>query len=209
MFFKKNRWWDIFFSLLNLFGFFFFKISLLYLFLQWQEIQNFDDNPATYFLYLELRKLEQKSQFNEVSSESVRPLLVLLDNEVKKPVESINNFLRPTTSPVKKHLTDQEGQNPLSTIFTEHSINSNNPIQSQKSVSSTNSFLPSIKSSGSRKLEPVKLIPSTTTQATSNVDTLYQTAYKSIEKPRKLLDKEFSTQHRAVKATIRPTGLVN
>jgi hypothetical protein len=174
------------------------------------------------FFYLESRKLIQRSQSNtrqqipssnEVSSESIRPLLVLLDNQVKKPVETIinlnENFLRPTTSPVKKHLADQKRTNPLLTKFTEHSI------QSQKSASSTSSFLPSIKSSSSRKFEPVKLIPSTTTtQTTSNLNTLYQialpnqTAYKSVEK-RKLLDKKFPTQHQALKATIRSTGLVN
>jgi len=188
------------------------------------KLINFHDNQ-TNFLYLESRKLIQKSQSNtrqqisssnEISSESIRPLLVLLDNQVKKPVESIinlnENFLRPTTSTVKKHLTDQKRTNPLLTKFTEHSI------QSQKSASSTSSFLPSIKSSSSRKFEPVKLIPSTTTtttQTTSNLNTLHriaalpnQTAYKSIEK-RKLLDKKFATQHQVLKATIRSTGLVN
>lgn len=152
-------------------------------------------------------------------SEPVRPLLVLIDNDIEKPTEPIinlnENFLRPTTSPVKKHLSAQQRKNPLFPMINENLIKSN---RSQHSASTTNSSLPPIRSSSSRKIDQTKLLTAMNTQNSSNLDTLYrialqnQTAYKSVEQTRiekrKLHDKEFATQHRALKGTIRSTGLV-
>jgi len=182
-----------------------------------------------YFLHLELTKLEEKFESkihqqipssNELPSESVRPLLLLLDNDVQKPVEPIidfsENFLRPKTSPLPKHSPNRQRKNRLLTMLSEHPINSNNRIRSQRSSYSASSSVPSIIPSGSRKFEQSKLRP--TTQEASTLDALYrialqnQTAYNSVEQThiekRKLLDKEFATQHRALKGSIRSTGLI-
>ncbi len=183
-----------------------------------------------YFLHLELTKLEEKfeskihqqiSSSNEVPSESVRPLLLLLDNDVQKPpVEPIidfsENFLRPKTSPLTKHSPNRQRKNRLLSMLSEQSINSNNRIRSQRSSYSASSSLPPSRPSGSRKFEQSKLRP--TTQEASTLDALYrialqnQTAYNSVEQThiekRKLLDKDFATQHRALKGSIRSTGLI-
>jgi len=64
-------------------------------------------------LYLESIKLKRNSESktyqsipssNQVSSESVRPLLLFLGNNIEKPAELISeNFLRPKTSPINQH----------------------------------------------------------------------------------------------------------
>ncbi len=135
----------------------------------------------------------------------MRPLLVLLDNAVKKPVEPIIDFgevfLRSKISPVEKHLPDQQRKIPLLTMLNEH------PMRSPRAEYGPGSILPSIKSSGPRKFEQSKLIAGPNTQNLSNV-----TAYKSVEQKhiekQKLLDREFAKQHRAFKGTLRSAGLV-
>ncbi len=169
------------------------------------------------------RKRQEVPSPNEGPSAPVRPLLVLLDNTVQTPVESIidlgENFLRPKTSPVHKHVSDPERQNPLMTMLNKHSPRSNHSSRSAQSKSGSAAFLPLLTASSTRKFEQGRLIPPTTAaQKTSNLDALYrmalqnQTAYKSIVETRiekrKLLDREFTTQHRALKGTIRSTGLV-
>ncbi len=64
-------------------------------------------------MYLESIKLRRNSESktcqsipssNEVSFESVRPLLLFLRNNIEKPVEPISeNFLRPKTSPINQY----------------------------------------------------------------------------------------------------------
>ncbi len=144
------------------------------------------------------------STFSSLSEPTPR-LLVLVDNDIKKRVE---NFLQSNNSSTKKHSSDQ---NRL-TMLNEHSIN-----RSQQSTYSTGSFLPPIVQPSSRKFEQTKFIP-TITQKTSNLDALYgmafqnQTGDKSLEQThiekRKLFDKEFATQHRTLKGTIRLPSLV-
>jgi hypothetical protein len=151
-------------------------------------------------------KLGKKSESkipsaNDIPDKPMRPLLVLLDNAVKKPVEPIINFgevfLRPKTSPVEKHLLDQQRKSSLLTILNEH------PLRSPRAEYGPGSILPSIKSSGPRKFEQSKLIAGTNTQNLSNL-----TAYKSAEQTQKLLGREFANQHRAFKGTLRSAGLV-
>lgn len=175
------------------------------------------------FFCLELMKRKQntkkKNDQELPSSEPVRPLLVLLDTPLEKPIESLininENFVRPTTSPVKKLISDQQGKNTILPRFNKHSAHSN---RSQKLESNQNSFLPSITPTNSRKIDQTKLLTSMNTQDTTNLDTLYrialqnQTAYKSVEQKRiekrKLIDREFAIQHRALKGTIRSAKLV-
>jgi hypothetical protein len=116
---------------------------------------------------------------------------------------------------VNKHLSKQHRENPLLTMLNEQVINSTNPIRTQPTESGSVSFLPPIKPPTSRTHVQNKII---TAQKPSNIDTLYrialqnQTAYKSVEQTRivrrKLIDKEFASQHRALQGTIRSTVLV-
>jgi hypothetical protein len=106
-------------------------------------------------------------------------------------------------------LPTQHRINPLLTMLQRRqSISLNN--QEQSSDSSSGSFLPSVVSTNTQRSGP--------TEKVTHIDVLYrialqnQTAYKSVEPTRidqrKLFDKEFAAQHRALKGTMRSAGLV-
>jgi hypothetical protein len=165
---------------------------------------------------------EQAPSSNEVPSEPSLPLLLLVGNDIEKSVESMitfnKSFPRPNTSPVKTHIPNSHRKNPLLTMLNERSINENNSLPSKQSKRDVVLFQPLMTPAGSRKFEHRKSTPNTT-QKTSDLDTLYrialqnQTAYKSVQQThidkRKLLDKQFATQHRALKGTIRSAGRAN
>lgn len=110
---------------------------------------------------------------------------------------------------MKKH-----NPNTLAPILTEPSMTT---IRTKTSENSSNLFAPILGSTlNMRKSAQNKFHNQ---QKTPNLDTLYrialqnQTACNSIERThidkRKLLDKEFASQHRALRGTIRSAGLVH
>ncbi len=144
----------------------------------------------------------QRLSTTEDQLEPIRPLLVLLGNDIKKPVEpTVINFdadvLRPGTSPMQKNLPiDPHRKTPLWAIINERPIKSSNPFRSNRSERNGTSFLPSIASPDSRKIEHSKSALNMT-QKTANIDALYRIALQNqtvIGKP-KLLDKQFTTQN--------------
>jgi hypothetical protein len=163
---------------------------------------------------------------NEASSESFRPLLLLLDGNIKKPTDPIINltesFLRPKTSPINQQIPTQHRINPLLNMLNGRPFSSNNVSRQQQQQqqhqydSSSVSSLSLMGTTGTRKLIRGKYI---TTRKKSDLDALYrmalqnQTAYKSVEQKRinerKLHDKEFASRHRALKGSMRSAGLVN
>jgi hypothetical protein len=95
---------------------------------------------------------------------------------------------------------------------------SNNQVRQQQLPFESPSFysLSSMATTGSRKLIQGKFV---TTHKAADLDALYrmalqnQTAYKSVAhtriEERKLYDKEFASQHRALKGSMRSAGVVN
>ena len=158
---------------------------------------------------------------SEVSSEPVRPLLLLVGNGVQKPAEPVidleENFLQLRTSPRKKPLPHSSHKNSLWTMLSDRSIKSSSTVRSNLLERDAVSFLPPIRQSATRKSEHNKSTPSAI-QQTANLDALYRialqnrTAYQSVEQThiekRKLLDRKFASDYRALKGTIRSTGLV-
>lgn len=158
---------------------------------------------------------QQLPSIGEASSEPDRPLLLLVgNNEIEKPVEPIIDFgqslrRRKTLSANKHH------QNSLLTMLKERS---NSSVRSKLSEYNTNIFAPILGSAGTQKYGQNKPNP-LNTQKGPSLDTLYrialqnQTACSTIEQAhidkRKLLDKEFVSQHRALRATIRSAALVH
>ncbi|CAF1007459.1 unnamed protein product [Rotaria sordida] len=157
---------------------------------------------------------QQQLSSDENSSEADLSLLLSLNNGVPEPIEPIiefsENFLRPKTSLINKHLPK-----PVLTILNEPSMNSNNPIKTPRSDSTLVSFLSSTVPSSSRTFVPNKFI---TTQKMSNPNTLHQktlqnqTAYKSIKRTRietcQLIDKGFTPQYRDLKRTTQSAGVI-
>jgi hypothetical protein len=186
------------------------------------------------YLFLESIKLKEKFKIktrqqiitptNEVPSQPLRPLLLLLGEEKKKPLDSIfninENFLRPKTSPINRQVPTQHRINPILNMLHGRPFSSNNGSRQQQPQQPYDS--PSFYSSssmgttGARKLVQGKFV---TTHKEQDLDALYrmalqnQTAYKSIEQKviddRKLHDKEFASQHRALKGSMRSVGIVN
>jgi len=187
--------------------------------------------------FIETIKLKRKSSpkiikraassINEIPSEPLRPLLLLLENESEKPVDPLiniaANFLRPKSSPINKQFPIQHRINPLLNMLDGRPGSSTNTIRSphyqqqQTSLESSSvNSLTSIPTTGPRKLIQGKFI---TTHKAADLDALYrmalqnQTAYKSVEQTRidqrKLYDKEFASQHRALKGSMRSAGTVN
>ncbi|CAF2742059.1 unnamed protein product [Rotaria sp. Silwood2] len=156
---------------------------------------------------------------DESSSETDLPLLLSLNNDDSEPVEPIinfsENFLRPKTSPIKKHLPNQHRIKPMLTILNGPTMNSNNPMKTQRSESSSVSFLSSTITSSSRILPQDKLI---TTQKVSNPNALYQktlqnqTDHKSVKRTRieaaQLIDKDFTSQYRVLKRPTQSAGVI-
>lgn len=179
-------------------------------------------------------KLKQKSKpknckqpissSNEISSEPpLRPLLLLLNEETKKPNEPFfnigANFLRPKTSPNNQQVSTPHRVNPLLNMIDARPFSSNGSRQQQQQQQYDSSSFYSLSSAvttGSRKLVQGKFI---NTHNKSNLDALYrmalqnQTAYKSVEQTRiedrKLHDKEFASQHRALKGSMRSASVAN
>jgi hypothetical protein len=99
-------------------------------------------------------------------------------------------------------------------------MSSANPTQQQQpqpfESSSFYSLTSSLATTGSRKLIQGKFV---TTHKASDLDALYrmalqnQTAYKSVDQTRihqrKLHDKEFASQHRALKGSMRSSSVAN
>ena len=126
----------------------------------------------------------------------------MIEEKKKKPVvvEQFIDFnaseFRPSTSPIKKHLPELRRTNALSNMFQE----------------SKSTKLPVLRSNSSRKIRPPKSAQHRVEQ-NSNLDTLYrialqnQAACKSIDQShiekRKTIDRDFASQHRAMKATVR------
>jgi hypothetical protein len=207
--------------------------------------------------FLESFKLKQKLQSknpkktmttsNEIPSEPLRPLLLLLNENSKKSVDPIfsitENFLRPKTAPINQQVPSQhrvnpflsmlEGRpassnnifqqppqhriNPLLTMLDNRPASSNNVFRHQQQYDSPSSHsLHSTGTKGARKLFRGKFA---TLHKKADLDALYrmalqnQTAYKSVAQTRiadrKLHDKEFASQHRALKGSMRSAGLVN
>jgi len=165
----------------------------------------------------------QASSSNKVPSETQLPLLLLLDNDNAETIDPMMNktksFLRPKTSPVHKPLTTQHRIDPLLTLLDECLDNSNNVIQQQQQYPFESSSFYSLSSTGktrSRKLTQDKFFNK---HKASNLDVLYrmalqnQTAYKSVEKKvieeRKLQDKQFAIQYRALKSSMGWARLAN
>lgn len=172
-----------------------------------------------YFIHLGPIKVKQARHqiptSNAQSSESTQPLLLLIGNEIEKPVEPMinfsQNFLRPKSTPMNIH---KRNSNALLTMFHEPSTAT---IRTKTSDSNSNLFAPILSSGNStRKSAKTKF---NNQQNAPNLDTLYrialqnQTACNSIEQAqidkRKLLDKNFASQHRALRATMRSAGLVH
>ncbi|CAF1532460.1 unnamed protein product [Rotaria sordida] len=161
---------------------------------------------------------------NEISSKPLRPLLLLLENEREKPSDPVinlnENLFRPKTSPINKQLTSSHRINPLLNMLDGRPTSSNNMIRQQIQQQSfdTSSFysFSSMGTSNPRKLIQGKFV---TTHKESDLDALYrmalqnQTAYKSVEQKRieerKLYDKEFASQYRALKGSMRSVGFTN
>ncbi|CAF1391565.1 unnamed protein product [Rotaria sordida] len=161
---------------------------------------------------------------NEISSKPLRPLLLLLENEREKPSDPVinlnENLFRPKTSPINKQLTSSHRINPLLNMLDGRPTSSNNMIRQQIQQQSfdTSSFysFSSMGTSNPRKLIQGKFV---TTHKESDLDALYrmalqnQTAYKSVEQKRieerKLHDKEFASQYRALKGSMRSVTFTN
>ncbi|CAF1083012.1 unnamed protein product [Adineta steineri] len=104
---------------------------------------------------------------DEISLESLRPLLLLADNGRRKSVDYIfdeNQYIpRPTTSPVKNRSNTSHRMNSLSYLLDNYS---NNIIQQPPFYS-----LPTMKATNSRKLISNKLLKQ---EKPSNVNLLYR-----------------------------------
>lgn len=172
-----------------------------------------------------LNRKRRSSSLNEASPESSRPLLVLLDNDSEKSMDPImsktKSFLRPRTSPANKPLTTRRRINPLLALLDGTLDNSNHVFQQQLQQQhpfESSSFYSSssLGTTGSRIILPSKLINQ---HKESQLDALYrmalqnQTAYKPVERKlieeRKLQDREFAVQYRALKGSMRMTRLTN
>jgi hypothetical protein len=150
---------------------------------------------------------------NQRRQKRVSPVL----NE--QPINLNNSRRQKPVSPVLNeqpiNLSNSRRQKPVSPVLNEQPINVNNSRRTQPSESDSASFLPPIGPPTSRKFVQNKFIA---TKKPSNLDTLYevafenQTAYKSVEQTRivgrKLVDKEFPSQQRALKGIMRSTVLV-
>ena len=157
-------------------------------------------------------------------SNQALPLLLLLntdnDEKVSNSVKDVNvNTCRPKTSINLKQSTNQHRANPLLTMLNGRPITSNamHGKQEQNSIEFT-----SLQSFSSvETLSPRKLVQGTlvTTHKVSSLDALHrmarqnQTAYKAVEhiliEKRKLLDKEFAFQYRALRGTMQSVGIMN
>jgi hypothetical protein len=164
------------------------------------------------------------STSHETPTPSLRPLLLLVGYEKEKSLEesSFNlsdSFIRPRTSPSSKATSAmQRRANPLMSMLNGVQTNSNNSIPSQQPAFESTSFLSSssMLTMGSRKLVQGKFV---TNHKASELEVYYrmalqnQTAYKSVEKTqinqRKLLDKQFASQHRALQGSVRSAGLAS
>ncbi|CAF4479834.1 unnamed protein product, partial [Rotaria sp. Silwood2] len=175
-----------------------------------------------------VRKQTASPLSNEIPSKPLRPLLLLLENEKEKTSDSIINLgeslFRPKTSPTNKQVAGPHRINPLLNMLDGRPTSSNNMIrqqtqqQQQQQSFETSSFysFSSMGTSSPRKLVQGKFV---TTHKASDLDALYrialqnQTAYKSVEQKRieerKLYDKEFASQHRALKGSMRSVGFTN
>jgi len=161
------------------------------------------------------------TSMNEVPSEPFRPLLLLLGEEKKKTTDQIfnitENFLRPKTSPMNQQVPTQRRINPMLNMLHGRPSSSNTGSRQQQLYDSPSFYsLSSMGTTGSRKLVQGKFV---TTHKKEDLDALYrmalqnQTAYKSVEQKviqdRILHDKEFASQHRALKGSMRSAGIVN
>ncbi|CAF1217053.1 unnamed protein product [Rotaria sp. Silwood1] len=175
-----------------------------------------------------VRKQTASSISNEIPSKPLRPLLLLLENEKEKTSDPIINLgeslFRPKTSPINKQIPGPHRINPLLNMLDGRPTSSNNMMrqqiqqQQQQQPFDSSSFYSSssMGTSNARKLIQGKLV---TTHKASDLDALYrmalqnQTAYKSVEQKRieerKLYDKEFASQYRALKGSIRSVGFTN
>ena len=164
------------------------------------------------------------SSSNKAPTEPVRPLLLLVDHNDAKHTDSINGknkyLVRPRTTPVQKRPTAQSRTNPLIALLDGYPSNSNPACQSQSPPylfdSPSFNSSSSIGTMGSRRLFPNKLLDQ---QKSANIDVVYrialqnQIAFKAIDQKvieeRKLQDRDFALQHRALKGSIRMARLVN
>ena len=164
------------------------------------------------------------SSSNGVPSEPPGPLLRLFDNGSDTSIDPIinktQNFLRPKTSPVNKPLTTQYRINPLLALLDGCLVNPNSILQQQQQQypfdSSSFYSSSSIGTASARKLIQHKFANK---HKASDLDALYrialqnQTAYQSVEKKvieaRKLQDKQFALQYRALKGSMRLASLPN
>ncbi|CAF1189072.1 unnamed protein product [Adineta ricciae] len=162
------------------------------------------------------------SSSNKAPTEPVRPMLLLVDHDDEKHNDSNNgkskHLLRPRTTPVQKRSTTQSRTNPLIALLDGYPSNSNPACQSQSPpyLFDSPSFNSSIGTMGSRRLFPSKLLDQ---QKSANIDVVYrialqnQIAFKEIDQKvieeRKLQDRDFALQHRALKGSIRMARLIN
>lgn len=158
---------------------------------------------------------------NKAPTEPVRPLLLLVDHSDDKHTDDKNkHLLRPRTTPVQKRSTTQSRTNPLLTLLDGYPSNSNPACQPQSPSylfdSPSFNSSSSIGTMGSRRLFPTKLLDQ---QKSANIDVVYrialqnQIAFKAVDpqviQERKLQDKDFASQHRALKGSIRMARLIN
>jgi hypothetical protein len=185
--------------------------------------------------FLESIRRKQKSRsktlrqampvLSEIPSEPLRPLLLLVEDESKKPPEpTINimgNLFRPKTSPTHERLSTSHRIDPILTMLHGRPFSSNNVSRQQQQqlpYDSPSLFsFSSMGTTGPRKLIQGKFV---TSHKKEDLDAYYrmalqnQTAYKSVDQTRieqrKLQDKEFASRHRALKGSMRASsGLVN
>lgn len=158
----------------------------------------------------------------QTTSMTLRPLLLLVDDGSEKSSAAFDwniseSFLRPNTSPEQKpNGTTKNRFNPLINMLDGNQINSNPSIPFSSTFDSPSFHSASSRfTTGSRKLVQGKFVQEHKTQ---DLDAMYrialqnQTAFKSIDQKRlneqKLLDKDFASQHRALRGSLRSAGVV-
>ncbi|CAF3253657.1 unnamed protein product [Rotaria socialis] len=165
--------------------------------------------------------LSLSTSLKETSAKPYRPLLLLLEPAIERssdPLFNIDgNMFRPKTSPNNKQAPDSHRVNPLLTMLGGRPSSSMiTARQVNSSELSSNYSFSSAGTANGRKLIQGKYIKD---HKESDLDAIYrialqnQAAYKPVEnkriEERKLYDKEFASQHRALRGSMRSAGVSN